>query len=745
MKKTILFTSFFLFSIFVFGQEKAYKAEKISPYTAHFLSEFRNSESDTVSQVAFQKRFGIKRQSAEHVFADAFIHLNESASLDAIREFGVEINSIIPNINIITARVPVDKLENVALLPDIKKLELGIPVQKKMDISRLETQVNRVQAGEELPMPYTGKNVVVGIIDGGFDLNHDNFYSSDRSEYRIKRFWNQNARASAGTPPAGYSIGVEYKTPEDIQAVGYDSRSGSHGTHVAGTAAGSDRANKNPYYGVAPEADLVFVSYNRNDDVLTNVSISNAVKYIYDYADSEQKPAVVNISLGMHIGPHDGSSTFDRVCDELQGAGKLLVGSAGNEGGDRLHISKTFSKPDDVLKTFISFEGGNSDYYSLVDLWSEANKSFSVQLVVFDENTRTETAISQPIKSNSNVYEKYSLNHITSGQRDTISVYAMKNYVNNRSNVLIVSSLTRNLPAYQYLGLKITASEGTVHGWADNSFSCFSANSIVGWTDGDGRNSIGEIGGTGKRIIAVGAYTTKTDFESMNGFSYVSGEILNRIAHFSSMGPTTDGRMKPDIAAPGTIIVSSYSNAVAESLGMEIVSKSSNSYYGIMQGTSMAAPHVTGILASWLQAKNDLTPEDVREILKTSSKTDRHTGDIAGQGNNIWGYGKIDAWEGMKKVLSLKEMSPNNEQDACKDIRVYQSAGKMLHIDILANISTLTVRLFDLSGQCIYNNDLDVTDITSTQDVDLSSLAHGIYVLTLDGNNVYCPQKIVLY
>lgn len=54
------------------------------------------------------------------------------------------------------------------------------------------------------------------------------------------------------------------------------------------------------------------------------------MKYIYDYAESVRKPCVINMSLGSHIGPHDGTSTFDQVADNLQGPGKLFAGAAGN-------------------------------------------------------------------------------------------------------------------------------------------------------------------------------------------------------------------------------------------------------------------------------------------------------------------------------------------------------------------------------------------------------------------------------
>ena len=165
--------------------------------------------------------------------------------------------------------------------------------------------------------------MVIGIIDCGVQLDHINFYDKD-GNLRIKRVWNQPI--NTGTPPEGYSYGSEYKTEEEIKTAQYDDTYETHGCHVLGIAAGSYKENN--FHGVAPETDIVVVSYNYNDQSIEWNSISDGLKYIYDYADSVNKPCVVNISLGDVYGPHDGCSILDQVCDALQGEGKLLVGNA---------------------------------------------------------------------------------------------------------------------------------------------------------------------------------------------------------------------------------------------------------------------------------------------------------------------------------------------------------------------------------------------------------------------------------
>lgn len=64
----------------------------------------------------------------------------------------------------------------------------------------------------------------------------------------------------------------------------------------------------------------------------------------------------------------------------------------------------------------------------------------------------------------------------------------------------------------------------------------------------------------------------------------------------------------------------------------------------------MSSPLVAGVLATWLQARPEMTPEEARYIISQTSRSD----DFAnGLPNTVWGYGKIDALEGVKQALAL--------------------------------------------------------------------------------------------
>ncbi|MBL0323328.1 MAG: S8 family serine peptidase [Ignavibacteria bacterium] len=129
-----------------------------------------------------------------------------------------------------------------------------------MDSARFYANVDSVSRGIGLNLPYTGKGVVVGISDNGFDYTHPAFYDTTYSYSRIKRVWNQGI---SGTPPAGYTYGAEFADTTSILNQAYDDTlQGSHGIMVASIAAGSGLGSPNGrlHRGVAYEADLVMVT-----------------------------------------------------------------------------------------------------------------------------------------------------------------------------------------------------------------------------------------------------------------------------------------------------------------------------------------------------------------------------------------------------------------------------------------------------------------------------------------------------
>ena len=173
-----------------------------------------------------------------------------------------------------------------------------------------------------------GKNVVVGIIDAGFDFTHPTMFDTTNSLYRIKRVW---AQKKYGTPPSGFAYGNEMVDSASIVATGFDTGIASHGTHVTGIAAGSgygSNTTNNKYRGFSYQSDIALVCIMPAESewaVAGESDILDGMSYIYNYAASVSKPAVVNLSWGANIGSHNGNSLFSQACDALTEQVKYLL------------------------------------------------------------------------------------------------------------------------------------------------------------------------------------------------------------------------------------------------------------------------------------------------------------------------------------------------------------------------------------------------------------------------------------
>jgi len=109
------------------------------------------------------------------------------------------------------------------------------------------------------------------------------------------------------------------------------------------------------------------------------------------------------------------------------------------------------------------------------------------------------------------------------------------------------------------------------------------------------------------------------------------------ISYFSSKGPTSDGRAKPDVVAPGEKIVSAASSQKAKTQRLTGLDQNQTFDYMEDTGTSMAAPHVSGVLAAFLSVKREYIgePEKTKDLLKQSAM-DLH------RDPNFQVYGMVD-------------------------------------------------------------------------------------------------------
>jgi hypothetical protein len=244
--------------------------------------------------------------------------------------------------------------------------------------------------------------------------------------------------------------------------------------------------------------------------------------------------------------------------------------------------------------------------------------------------------------------------------------------------------------------------------------------------EGDNEMTISEPGNAHK-IITTGAYTTKYDWESIDGNRYhFSGSTpVGTIAPFSSRGPTRDGRQKPDITAPGTAIASALSsNSELAKIIPLVISET----HAILAGTSMSAPHVAGTVVLMLEGKRNLTPQEIANRLKGTARSDAYTGLTP---NLTWGFGKLNAAKGFD-TIGLDE----DKQVVKPQAKVSNPAVEKAYFFYALPEDTLKaeIMIFDVAGRVVFRQELDPTKTRFIWDLRNSKgrlLAKGLYIFMI--------------
>jgi hypothetical protein len=749
MKKALLLSLFLAFWIPLNAQ-----TAKLSPSTRRFVEIYQKNPEATPPQ-----GYVYKKSTTGAISVSAMVKVSDAQVADSkLREMGVTIGTKAGAIW--TLRVPIQKVVAFTKCEGIQYIELDQPLSMpKLDYARASTGVDTVQMGLGLPMPYTGKDVVIGIIDFGFDYGHPCFLDSLGGKLRIKKVWELNG---VGTPPAGYSYGRELADSNAIKAATTDNSAQTHGTMVAGMALGSGYGSTNSSLrGMAYNADAVLVGVRRDSIAGQWLAggfsdFADGIAYIFNYAHAVGKPAVVNISWGSHSGPHDGSSLFNQACDALAGPGKIIVMSAGNEGTSLIHTSKTFTPADSMLRSFVLFSPANYQR-TWLDAWGDTGKTWCADAILYRNGLPVSTTASVCLDNNNHSFKLVGTNN------DTCYV----DFLNSLSEYNDKPRMTVDFFNKTTDTLRITfrSTSGSIDVWDEYYYygydykfqSWFSKLGQADAVDGDVHTTISDMG-SAKSVLLVGAYVTRRSWIDITGAQYsysASYAPLFRLAPFSSRGPYVDGRVKPDITAPGLTIatsVSSYDTAYAPGATMAPYLRKAYThtngkvyYYGEFSGTSAAAPAASGIVALMLQMKPDLTPAQVQSIIKQTARQDVYTGTIPATGDVNWGWGKINAYAAMKQLASQVGV-PTYAGAQKIDCTVFPNPGNgsmQLHYNG-TRAEDLRVELFDAKGSLLKAQSWPVTGGLNVLPVSSSGLPAGNYLVRVSGKSGSVSIKTVV-
>lgn len=527
--------------------------------------------------------------------AIVFIHCDEKAELD-VGQSGIRVNQKRGRVR--TALLPLDRLDELSENARVKRI---------LPSRRLKPCLN--VAGPKVKLPefknstgLTGKDVVVGIVDSGIDPKHPDFPG------RILSIWDQTL---AGPGVAEGQYGLELSG--NLLVASRDTN--GHGTHVAGIAAGAGGT----FTGVAPQAELIIVKTTFQD-----AHIADGIRYVFRRASELGRPAVVNLSLGGHFDAHDGSDSLSQVIDDESGPGRIVVCAAGNEGNDNIHARMPLGAPTTrKLKFKIP---SNAVGTALLNGW-------------YPGAGKLEIAVTSP-KGLATPFQKvittgnYRRVHALSNARVVLETPGPDPDNGDHNFWVQIQNANRNsfVPGGTWeLRVRNTGPlSGQLDVWMlddQDSPQVVGAGSFVADS-----HKVGSPG-CAPSAVTVAAYVTRNEWRDIDGQDREVGMTLDTIADFSSEGPLRNGQRKPDVTAPGAMIVSCLSADSAPERDWIVDSK-----HLVEAGTSMACPFIAGVIALLLQRNPQLDPAAVKSALKSASRIpSKPPGDF----DIKWGFGLL--------------------------------------------------------------------------------------------------------
>ncbi|MEM1395327.1 MAG: S8 family peptidase [Cyanobacteria bacterium P01_H01_bin.150] len=574
--------------------------EKLSPGILLAYENYHREGSRAL--VTHKRSLGIvsPRSTLKPIRSVVFIYCDEQADLSHLSEYGIKINQNRGKVR--TAFLPIESLDRLSEDPAVERIKPSRKLHWRMDVAPEKVNLPQFQQKNS---KLSGKGVVMGIIDSGIDSAHPAFAG------RVLRIWDQTLSGN-GVTEGDY--GAELTDKHLAMSLDTD----GHGTHVAGIAGGSDKE----FCGVAPEAKFIIVKTDLQD-----AHIADAVRYVFRVASEMGLPAVVNLSLGGHADGHDGTDSLSKIINAETGSGRIVCTAAGNEGNDNIHGQTVVPSGEMSTMRF------SAPLNQVGIVWLNGWYSKDSELEVSVRSPNGFVTPFQPIITDDNPAQEYNLSDalvevVTPGKDPMNGDYNFFVQIRGTGE----GQFNQPVPGGVWqLRLRNKSSKDTrVDVWTldDVSSVFFTGKSIA--------DSV-KIGSPGcaASSVTVASYTSKGKYTDIDGQEREMGLELDTISEFSSEGPLRNDAQKPDIAAPGAMIVSALSSDASLDRSMII-----NSKFVALAGTSMATPFVTGLVALLLQRNPKLDPEALKELLyKNSSIPGKETGTF----DKKWGFGLINA------------------------------------------------------------------------------------------------------
>ena len=629
--------------------------------------------------------------------------------------------------DVLSLKWPVDQLADLWDVEGLAFIQVAQKVQPTLSRVRYDTRVDSVHAGIGLNSAYTGKNVLIGITDWGFDYSSPMFYDTLLQNTRILSAWDQFK--TNGPSPNGFNYGTEYNLPAELIAAGTDTANiysyGTHGTHVAGIAGGSGAGTE--YRGIAFESQYLMATF-----LIDEGAVLDAWQWMFDKAQAENKRLVVNMSWGLyHTGALDGTSLLSQALDNFSQQGVVFVTSAGNNGDETFHIKYDFSA--DTMQTRVNFYTGavNNLWGQSIHAWGEPGNVFNAKVKILNTSNQT---IGETIWYSTTTASAYIDTFIVVGT-DTLfyNLSADNSYPTN--NCPQMRLRIKKPPVAFRVVLESWSSSGTVHYWNVTELTSDVGNwgmpfsSLgTGYTAGDAFYSIGAPACTGTAITVASHLAEYVAFNN----NIFGGARSN----FSSIGPLMTGAIKPDISAAGQSVASSISSYTDNNYStLTTIDFNGRTYpFAKFSGTSMSSPAVAGIAALLLEANPDLSAMQVKQIIMQTARLDDETGPIGQGGDTYWGAGKANAYAAIKRAINTVGTLEYN-MPLSWTVYPNPSNGIVTINGITPDVQA--IQIINFNGQLVATFRPEVS-------INLEHLPAGMYIVRLLKNNRSEQRTIII-
>ena len=668
------------------------------------------------------------RQVSPHLALHLEHHAGDQDSLDVLMRFvndaegerlvqtqGGRLMAWIDHVAIV--RGTTESMTRMAIDSNVERMEAEPYGQMQTDESRQIVHTNEVHAGESLPHAFTGAGVCCAIVDHGLDFTHPAFKDVE-GRLRVTYLYD----AITGETFEGMDAVAERQCSTTAER-------SYHGTHVLGIMGGSKYG---PFCGMAPQAALLaadFDGYAHNFEGGSSATIILAMRQLFDRADALGMPCVLNFSSSVGYLPGNLRTLEEECLEAMTGPGHIIVCAAANRGEKHCWLHKEEGQAHGGAM----MDNVTSNYSGIVewDLFTAGDITLTVGLL---NRERTEEEQLLTI-STSNILQAD--NHSQSTQ-----------VMRNSTQYTLMGKAIKQVGDQWLYHFTLTPSMGSLHsvctmhldGEADASIYLNASVSTFLDSPAPDGCADGLLGATigwpaaSPSVIAVGATAHTLTFTNLDGETMdqiddaPNGE--GQIARFSSRGPMPPGcPAKPDVCAPGVAIKAPLNHfyplteKVQNHLVWQMEEQGITYYYVAQSGTSMASPMVAGIIALWLEAKPDLTTEEVRELLSLSCL---HPDAALPYPNDQYGHGEINAHLGILHLLGLDGIEEISHHPL--DNNLIRVEGDKLMLVPHDGTTSLDIRIYNNQGQMVLRDSLSNNNST----IELPMLPHGIYVVATE-------------